>query len=139
MNLGIAAATPRGLLVPCVKDADGLRLPELADAIEALTEAARAGTTTPGDLTGGTITITNIGVLGVDTGTPILVPGQAAILATGAIRRRPWEFHDELALRSVMTLSLSFDHRLADGAEAARFLVDVGAILARPGSVLGMV
>lgn len=139
VNLGIAAATPRGLLVPCIKDADGLRLPELADAIEALSEAARAGTTTPGDLAGGTITITNIGVLGVDTGTPILVPGQAAILAAGAIRRRPWEFHDELALRSVMTLSLSFDHRLADGAEAARFLVDVGAILARPGSVLGMV
>lgn len=139
VNLGIAAATPRGLLVPCVKDADGLRLPDLADAIGALTEAARAGTTTPADLAGGTITITNIGVLGVDTGTPILVPGQAAILAMGAVRRQPWEFQDAIALRHVMTLSVSFDHRLVDGAEAAHFLTDVGAILARPGSVLSMV
>ncbi|WP_315093563.1 dihydrolipoamide acetyltransferase family protein [uncultured Cellulomonas sp.] len=139
VNLGIAAATPRGLLVPSIKDADRLRLPELADAIGALTEAARAGTTTPADLAGGTITITNIGVFGVDTGTPILVPGQAAILATGAIRRRPWEHQDQLALRSVMTLCLSFDHRLVDGAEAARFLADVGAVLARPASVLALV
>ena len=92
--------------------------------------------TTPADLAGGTITITNIGVLGVDTGTPILVPGQAAILAMGAIRRQPWEFQDQIALRHVMTLSVSFDHRLVDGAEAAHFLTDVGAILARPGSVL---
>lgn len=139
VNLGIAAATPRGLLVPTVKDADALKLPELADALGALTEAARAGTATPADLAGGTITITNIGVLGVDSGTPILVPGQAAILAMGAIRRRPWEFHDEVALRHVMTLSVSFDHRLVDGAEAARFLSDVGAILAQPGTVLRMV
>jgi pyruvate dehydrogenase E2 component (dihydrolipoamide acetyltransferase) len=139
VNLGIAAATPRGLLVPSIKDADRLRLPDLADAIAALTEAARAGTTTPADLAGGTITITNIGVFGVDTGTPILVPGQAAILATGAIRRRPWEFQDQLALRSVMTLSLSFDHRLVDGAEAARFLADVGTILSRPGAALAMI
>ncbi|KQY21482.1 branched-chain alpha-keto acid dehydrogenase subunit E2 [Cellulomonas sp. Root485] len=139
VNLGIAAATPRGLLVPNVKDADRLRLPDLADAIGHLTQEARAGTTTPADLAGGTITITNIGVFGVDTGTPILVPGQAAILATGAIRRQPWEFQDEIALRSVMTLSLSFDHRLVDGAEAARFLADVGRILARPGAVLAMV
>jgi len=139
VNLGIAATTPRGLLVPSVKDADGLRLPELADAIGALTEAAREGASTPADLAGGTITITNIGVLGVDTGTPILVPGQAAILAMGAIRRQPWEFQDQIALRHVMTLSVSFDHRLVDGAEAAHFLTDVGAILARPGSVLSMV
>ncbi|MEZ0447407.1 dihydrolipoamide acetyltransferase family protein [Cellulomonas sp. ICMP 17802] len=139
VHLGIAAATPRGLLVPNVKGADRLRLAELADAIGALTEAARAGTTTPADLAGGTITITNIGVFGVDTGTPILVPGQAAILAMGAIRRLPWEFQDQIALRSVLTLSLSFDHRLVDGAEAARFLADVGAILARPGTVLRMV
>ncbi|WP_456823719.1 dihydrolipoamide acetyltransferase family protein [Cellulomonas sp. P5_E12] len=139
VNLGIAAATPRGLLVPTIKDADTLRLPDLADAIGALTEAARAGTTTPAELAGGTITITNIGVFGVDTGTPILVPGQAAILAMGAIRRQPWEFRDEIALRHVMTLSVSFDHRLVDGAEAAHFLTDVGAILARPGTVLRMV
>ncbi|MDQ0373985.1 dihydrolipoamide acetyltransferase family protein [Cellulomonas humilata] len=139
VNLGIAAATPRGLLVPSIKDADRLRLPDLADAIGHLTEEARAGTTTPADLAGGTITITNIGVFGVDTGTPILVPGQAAILAMGAIRRQPWEFQDQIALRSVMTVSLSFDHRLVDGAEAARFLADVGGVLARPGTVLAMV
>ncbi len=139
VHLGIAAATPRGLLVPTIKDADRLRLPELADAIRALTDAARAGTTTPADLADGTITITNIGVFGVDTGTPILVPGQAAILAMGAIRRQPWEFQDQVALRQVMTLSLSFDHRLVDGAEAARFLADVGRILARPASVLALV
>ncbi|RHA38146.1 dihydrolipoamide acetyltransferase family protein [Cellulomonas rhizosphaerae] len=139
VNLCIAAATPRGLLVPSIKDAERLRLPELADAIDSLTEAARAGTTTPADLTGGTITITNIGVFGVDTGTPILVPGQAAILAIGTIRRQPWEFQDEIALRHVMTLSVSFDHRLVDGAEAAHFLTDVAGILARPGSVLSLV
>ncbi|KQT01507.1 dihydrolipoamide acetyltransferase family protein [Cellulomonas sp. Leaf395] len=139
VNLGIAAATPRGLLVPSIKDADGLTLPDLADAIGRLTQDARDGTTTPADLAGGTITITNIGVFGVDTGTPILVPGQAAILAMGAIRRQPWEFQDQIALRSVLTLSLSFDHRLVDGAEAAHFLADVGEILARPGSVLRMV
>ena len=139
VNLGIAAATPRGLLVPSIKDADRLRLPDLADAIGHLTQEARAGTTTPADLAGGTITITNIGVFGVDTGTPILVPGQAAILAMGAIRRQPWEFQDQIALRSVMTLSVSFDHRLVDGAEAARFLADVGRILARPGTVLALV
>ncbi|KQR10592.1 dihydrolipoamide acetyltransferase family protein [Cellulomonas sp. Leaf334] len=139
VNLGIAAATPRGLLVPNIKDADRLRLPELADAIGHLTREARAGTTTPADLGGGTITITNIGVFGVDTGTPILVPGQAAIVATGAIRRQPWEFRDQVALRSVMTLSVSFDHRLVDGAEAARFLADVGRILAHPGTVLALV
>ena len=139
VNLGIAAATPRGLLVPTIKDAGHLRLADLADAVTALTEAARAGTTTPADLSGGTITITNIGVFGVDTGTPILVPGQAAIVAVGAVRRRPWEHHDEIALRHVMTLSLSFDHRVVDGAEAAHLLTDLGAILADPGSVLRMV
>ena len=139
VNLGIAAATPRGLVVPVIKDADGLKLPELADAISRLTDAARAGTTTPADLAGGTVTLTNIGVLGVDSGTPILVPGQAAILAIGAVRRRPWEFQDQIALRSVMTLTVSFDHRLVDGAEAARFLVDVGTLLANPGAALRMV
>ncbi|MGY4645751.1 dihydrolipoamide acetyltransferase family protein [Cellulomonas sp. URHB0016] len=139
VNLGIAAATPRGLLVPTIRDAGHLRLADLADALTALTETARTGTTSQADLSGGTITITNIGVLGVDTGTPILVPGQAAIVATGAVRRRPWEYRDEIALRHVMTLSVSFDHRVVDGAEAAHFLTDLGAILANPGSVLRMV
>ena len=139
VGLGIAVAAPRGLLVPVIHDADLLRLPELADAIRDAAEAARAGTTAPADLAGGTITLTNIGVFGVDGGTPILVPGQAAIVAMGAVRRQPWELHDEIALRHVMTLSMSFDHRQVDGAEAAHFLHDVGAILARPGAVLAMV
>jgi 2-oxoisovalerate dehydrogenase E2 component (dihydrolipoyl transacylase) len=139
VGLGIAVAAPRGLLVPVVHDADRLRLPELADAIRDAAEAARAGTTAPADLTGGTITVTNIGVFGVDGGTPILVPGQAAIVAMGAVRRQPWEFQDEIALRHVMTLGMSFDHRQVDGAEAAQFLHDVGTILARPGAVLAMV
>jgi 2-oxoisovalerate dehydrogenase E2 component (dihydrolipoyl transacylase) len=139
VNLGIAAATPRGLLVPNIKDADRLDLVGLGDALADLTQAARAGTTAPADLTGGTISITNIGVFGIDAGTPILNPGEAAILAMGAVRRQPWEHRDEIALRSVMTLSLSFDHRLVDGEQASRFLADVATILREPGRTLTMV
>ena len=139
VNLGIAAATPRGLIVPNIKDADTLGLTGLSAAVTALTEAARSGTTSPAALGGGTITITNIGVFGIDAGTPILNPGEAAILAMGAIRRTPWEYQGEIALRQVMTLSLSFDHRLVDGEQGSRFLADIGAILAEPGMVLTMV
>ncbi|MCU1542934.1 MAG: 2-oxo acid dehydrogenase subunit [Microbacteriaceae bacterium] len=138
VNLGIAAATDRGLIVPVVQRADGLPLGRLAAALAELSRAARSGTTPPAALRGGTITISNVGVFGVDAGTPILVPGEAAILAIGAIVRRPWEFREEVALRSVMTLSLSFDHRVIDGQQAATFLADVGSILARPGLVLTM-
>ncbi|HYI33150.1 MAG TPA: dihydrolipoamide acetyltransferase family protein [Glaciibacter sp.] len=139
VNLGIAAATPRGLLVPNIKDADAMTLVDLAVALTALTEAARAGTTSQEALSGGTISITNIGVFGIDAGTPILNPGEAAILAMGAVRRQPWEYRGEVALRSVMTLSLSFDHRLVDGEQGSKFLADIGAILANPGMVLTMV
>jgi 2-oxoisovalerate dehydrogenase E2 component (dihydrolipoyl transacylase) len=139
VNLGIAAATPRGLTVPNIKDADAMSLLELSEALTALTETARAGKTAPAELAGGTISITNIGVFGIDAGTPILNPGEAAILAVGAVRRTPWEFQDEVALRQVVTLSLSFDHRLVDGEQGSRFLADVGAILADPGMVLTMV
>lgn len=139
VNLGIAAATPRGLIVPNIKDADQLNLIQLADALGELTETARAGTTSPAQMSGGTISITNIGVFGIDAGTPILNSGEAAILAMGAIRRQPWEYQGEVALRSVMTLSLSFDHRLVDGEQGSRFLADVGAILANPGFALTMV
>jgi 2-oxoisovalerate dehydrogenase E2 component (dihydrolipoyl transacylase) len=139
VNLGIAAATPRGLTVPNIKDADVLSLLQLADALNELTEAARAGKSTPADLSGGTISITNIGVFGIDAGTPILNPGEAAILAVGAVRSTPWEYQGEVALRQVLTLSLSFDHRLVDGEQGSRFLADVGAILADPGMVLAMV
>ncbi|WP_082874564.1 dihydrolipoamide acetyltransferase family protein [Arthrobacter sp. OY3WO11] len=139
VNLGIAAATPRGLTVPNLKDADSLSLVQLAEALSALAETARAGKTTPADLAGGTMSITNIGVFGIDAGTPILNPGEAAILALGAVRKMPWEYRGDIALRQVMTLSLSFDHRLVDGEQGSRFLADVGAILADPGLVLTMV
>ena len=139
VNLGIAAATPRGLTVPNIKDADRMSLMELSTALTELTDTARAGKTAPAELSGGTISITNIGVFGIDAGTPILNPGEAAILALGAVRKMPWEYQDEVALRQVMTLSLSFDHRLVDGEQGSRFLQDLGAILADPGMALAMV
>ena len=139
VNLGIAVATPRGLMVPNIRDADALSLVELAASLTDLAETARSGATTPQSLTGGTISITNVGVFGVDAGTPILNPGEAAILAMGAVRRLPWEYRGEIALRDVMTLSLSFDHRLVDGEQGSRFLTDIGTILKNPGMALTMV
>jgi 2-oxoisovalerate dehydrogenase E2 component (dihydrolipoyl transacylase) len=139
VNLGIAVATPRGLMVPNIQDADALSLAELTSALADLATTARDGLTTPASLTGGTISITNVGVFGIDAGTPILNPGEAAILAMGAVRRTPWEFRGEITLRDVMTLSLSFDHRLVDGEQGSRFLTDIGAILSNPGMVLTMV
>ncbi|SDE41274.1 pyruvate dehydrogenase E2 component (dihydrolipoamide acetyltransferase) [Blastococcus fimeti] len=136
VNLGIAAATPRGLVVPNVKDAGRLSLAELAGALADLTETARAGRTAPADLTGGTFTITNVGVFGVDTGTPILNPGEAAILAFGAIRERPWVHKGKVRPRQVTQLALSFDHRIVDGELGSRFLADVGALLADPGAAM---
>jgi len=139
IGLGIAVATPRGLVVPCIPDAQTLTVPELAGAIRELATTAREGRTAPAAMRGGTITITNIGSLGVDGGTPILNPGEAAILATGAVRRQPWEFEGGIALRDVMTLSLSFDHRLVDGEQGARFLTDIAGVLRDPASVLALV
>ncbi|TJZ75779.1 2-oxo acid dehydrogenase subunit E2 [Rhodococcus oryzae] len=136
VNLGIATATPRGLLVPSVKDAHLMSLLELTRAIHQLVETARAGRSTPADLSGGTITITNVGVFGVDTGTPILSPGEAAILCLGAIAPRPWVVDGELAVRSVTTLGLSFDHRLVDGEQGSRFLADIAAVLTDPLTLL---
>ncbi|GAA1828217.1 hypothetical protein GCM10009772_02450 [Pseudonocardia alni subsp. carboxydivorans] len=133
VQLGIAAATPRGLVVPKIRDADTLTLRGMADALTTLTDTARAGRTAPADLVGGTFTITNVGVLGVDTGTPIINPGEAAILAVGSIKPAPWVVDGELAVRTVCRLALSFDHRLVDGAEGSRFLADVGALLHDPG------
>ena len=134
VNLGIAAATPRGLLVPVIPAADTLSFVELDDALTDLVQTARAGTTPPAAMTGGTFTITNVGVFGVEGGTPILADGQAGILAVGAVARRPWEFGGEIALRSVVTLSLSFDHRVVDGAEGSRLLAAIAALLADPAS-----
>src|SRR5580693_2646670 len=132
VNLGIAVAAERGLLVPNVKNAGELSLPELARSLQALAETARAGKATPADLAGGTITITNVGVFGVDGGTPILTPGEAAILAFGQVRDAPWVVDGQLAVRSVCTLSLPFDHRIIEGGLAPALLRDVGAMLEDP-------
>jgi 2-oxoisovalerate dehydrogenase E2 component (dihydrolipoyl transacylase) len=137
VNLGIAAATPRGLLVPNIKDAGRLSLRDLADAMTALVATAKEGRTTPADMAGGTFTITNVGVFGVDTGTPILPPGEAAILAFGAVREMPWVHKGQVKPRQVTTLGISFDHRIIDGELGSRFLADVGAFLTDPtGSLL---
>jgi pyruvate dehydrogenase E2 component (dihydrolipoamide acetyltransferase) len=136
VNLGVAVAGPRGLVVPNVKDAHELAFKDLATALETLTEQARAARSTPADLSDGTITITNVGVFGVDAGVPLLNPGEAGILALGAVQRRPWEHDGEIALRDVVTLSLAFDHRLVDGEAASRFLGAVGDILADPTNLI---
>ncbi len=140
VNLGIAAATPRGLVVPNVKDAQDLSLVELAEALGALTATARDGRTQPAEMAGGTFTITNVGVFGVDAGTPIINPGESAILCFGAIKKQPWVVTrggvDEIAVRHVTTLALSFDHRHVDGEKGSRFLADVAGILEDPASAL---
>jgi pyruvate dehydrogenase E2 component (dihydrolipoamide acetyltransferase) len=136
VNLGIAAATPRGLVVPNIKDAGRLSLRELAEALAGLTVTAREGHTPAAALAGGTITITNVGVFGVDSGTPILNPGEAAILALGQIRRLPWVRKGKVRPRWVTQLAVSFDHRLVDGDLGSRFLADVGAVLEDPSRAL---
>jgi 2-oxoisovalerate dehydrogenase E2 component (dihydrolipoyl transacylase) len=136
VNLGIAAATPRGLVVPNVKDAEQLSLHDLAAAFNALTATAREGKTQPAEMTGGTFTITNVGVFGIDSGTPIINPGESAILAFGAIKKQPWVVNDEIVVRQVTTLALSFDHRHIDGEKGSRFLADVAGILEDPASAL---
>ena len=136
VHLGIAAATPRGLVVPNIKDADQLALPDLARALQQLAETARAGRTSPADMQNGTITITNVGVFGVDTGTPIINPGESAILAFGAVRPTPWVVDGEVRVRQVTTLALSFDHRHVDGQLGSQFLADLGRVLAEPATAL---
>lgn len=136
VNLGIAAATPRGLIVPNIKDANRMSMLQLAQAIEQLTIRARDGKTPPAEQQGGTFTITNIGVFGMDSGTPILNPGEVGILALGTIKPKPWVVGDEVRVRQVTTLTASFDHRLVDGDVASRFLADVAAILEEPALLL---
>ncbi|MDR5701877.1 dihydrolipoamide acetyltransferase family protein [Agromyces aerolatus] len=136
LNLGIAAATPRGLLVPNLKDAGSLSLRELADALAELVDRARAGTLTPAELSGGTLTLTNVGVFGMEGATPILNPPEAAILALGAIAPRPWVVDGELRVRDVMTLSISIDHRLVDGELGASVLQHIARLLNDPGRAL---
>ncbi|GAB2827657.1 dihydrolipoamide acetyltransferase family protein [Alpinimonas psychrophila] len=136
VNLGVAAATPRGLIVPNVKESQEMSLIELAQALEQLTLNARDGKTSQADMLNGTITITNIGVFGMDTGTPILNPGEVGILALGTIKQRPWVVDGEVRVRYVTTLGASFDHRVVDGDVASRFLADVAAIVEEPALLL---
>ncbi|MFE3033504.1 dihydrolipoamide acetyltransferase family protein [Streptomyces canus] len=132
VNLGIAAATPRGLIVPNIKDAHTKTLPQLAESLGELVSTAKEGRTSPAAMQGGTVTITNVGVFGVDTGTPILPPGESAILAVGAIKLQPWVHKGKVKPRQVTTLALSFDHRLIDGELGSKVLADVAAILEQP-------
>ncbi|MFF7949000.1 dihydrolipoamide acetyltransferase family protein [Streptomyces griseorubiginosus] len=132
VNLGIAAATPRGLIVPNIKDAHAKTLPQLAESLGELVATAKEGKTSPAAMQGGTVTITNVGVFGVDTGTPILPPGESAILAVGAIKLQPWVHKGKVKPRQVTTLALSFDHRLVDGELGSKVLADVAAILEQP-------
>lgn len=132
VNLGIAAATPRGLIVPNIKDAHDKTLPQLAASLGELVATARDGKTSPAAMAGGTVTITNVGVFGVDTGTPILNPGESAILAVGAIKLQPWVHKGKVKPRQVTTLALSFDHRLVDGELGSKVLADVAAVLEQP-------
>ncbi|MEU8658166.1 dihydrolipoamide acetyltransferase family protein [Actinoplanes philippinensis] len=136
VNLGIAAATERGLIVPNIKDAGRLSLRELAVALDTLVKVAKSGKTPPADMTGGTLSITNVGVFGIDTGTPILPPGESAILAFGVIRPTPWVHKGKIKVRQVTTLGLSFDHRIIDGELGSKFLRDVGAFLTDPEATL---
>lgn len=139
VNLGIAVATDRGLLVPNVKEAQSLSLRDLTREIGWLAETARSGGASPTDLRGGTFTITNVGVFGVDTGVPLVNPGEAAILCLGSIRKRPWVFRDELAVRWVTTLGISFDHRMIDGELASRFLSTTASLLEDPLTLLSRI
>ncbi|MHA7270224.1 dihydrolipoamide acetyltransferase family protein [Arthrobacter sp. HLT1-20] len=136
MNLGIAAATPRGLMVPNIKDAQNLSLKELAIALNSLATTARAGKTQPADMQGGSLTVTNIGALGIDTGTPIINPGEVAIVAFGTIKQKPWVLDGEVIPRWITTLGGSFDHRVVDGDLSARFMADVAAIMEEPALLL---
>jgi len=136
VNLGIAAATPRGLIVPNIKEAQDMSLLELASALERLTIIARDGKTSPAEMAGGTITITNIGVFGMDTGTPILNAGEAGIVALGTIKQKPWVVDGEVRVRYVTTIGASFDHRVVDGDVASRFLADVASIIEEPALLL---
>lgn len=138
VHLGIAADTPRGLLVPTIKGASALGLVELARRVQQLIDTARAGRSTPADLTGGTITLTNVGVFGVDGGTPIINPGQTSILAMGRVIDRPWVVDGAVVVRPVMQLSFSFDHRVIDGGIGSRALQSIAAFLQDPAMALLM-
>jgi pyruvate dehydrogenase E2 component (dihydrolipoamide acetyltransferase) len=113
-----------------------MALVDLARELGSLTATARDGKTQPAEMAGGTFTITNVGVFGVDAGTPIINPGESAILCFGAVRKQPWVHKGKIKARDVTTLALSFDHRFIDGAKGSQFLADVAGILEDPASAL---
>ncbi|MCR8670118.1 dihydrolipoamide acetyltransferase family protein [Agrococcus sp. HG114] len=136
INLGIAVSTDRGLVVASIDEAEGMDAVELTAAIKDRATRAREGSLSMAELTSSNITISNVGVFGVDGGIPILNPGESAIIALGAVRRMPWEHEGEIVLRDVCTVTVSFDHRVLDGREAAGFLADIAAVLERPALAL---
>jgi 2-oxoisovalerate dehydrogenase E2 component (dihydrolipoyl transacylase) len=136
VNLGVAVDTPRGLIVPNIKDADRLDLVGMAAALTNLVDAARASTTTPADMRGGTFTITNVGPFGVDAAMAILPPGTGAILCVGRIAKSPWVHEDQLVVRQVVELAMTFDHRQIDGALASSVIAHIGRFLEDPATAL---
>ena len=136
INLGFAAQSPRGLVVPVVHDAHAMTTAELAAALRGLTEAAREGTITPAQLTGGTFTLNNYGVFGVDGSTPIINHPEAAMLGIGRIIDKPWAHEGAVALRKVTQLSFTFDHRVCDGGTAGGFLRYVADCVEQPAVLL---
>jgi len=137
-HVGIAVDTDRGLLVPVIKNADQLNVFEIAREIARLAESARSGKIGPSDLTGSTITITNVGSFGMESGTAMINHPEGAILAPGVVAKRPWVVDGEIVVRDVMTLALSFDHRFIDGAEAGRFLRYLGDLIEKPARLFGV-
>ncbi|MBI4728520.1 MAG: 2-oxo acid dehydrogenase subunit E2 [Acidobacteria bacterium] len=137
-HVGIASDTDRGLLVPVIRDADRLSIFELAAEIRRLVAAARDASIGPADLLGSTITVTNVGSFGMESGTPIINHPECAVLSLGAIVKRPWVVGGEILARDVVTLALTFDHRIVDGAEAGRFLRRLGDLVEHPARLLGM-
>ncbi|MEU9362700.1 dihydrolipoamide acetyltransferase family protein [Streptomyces sp. NPDC048301] len=136
VHLGFAAQTERGLVVPVVRDAHKRTTESIGDEISRLTELARDGRLTPAQLTGGTFTLNNYGVFGVDGSTPIINHPEAAMLGVGRIVPKPWVYEGELAIRQVVQLSLTFDHRVCDGGQAGGFLRYVADCVERPAVLL---
>lgn len=136
VNLGIAADTPRGLVVPNIKGADRMDLVEMAQSLTALVEKARSGTTTPNEMLGTSISITNVGPFGVDAALPVIPPGTGAILGVGQIARRPWVVGEDVVPRHVVELTLAFDHRHIDGALASQVIAHIGRFLEDPAAAI---
>jgi len=129
VNVGVAVAAEKGLVVPVIRNADGKSSTEIASVLQTLVEKARQGELTKDDVTGGTFTITNLGMYGVDVFIPIINPPETAILGVGRVVEKPVAVDGQVTVRPMMQLSLAYDHRIVDGAPAAQFLQTVKKIL----------